>query len=147
MQGRRHLEQGIALYDIHQHRSHAVHYGIDPGVYCLCLAAWDLWCLGYPEQALKSTQDALRLAHEVAHPHTLAFALLIAAYCSQFRYEATAVREQAEALHTLSAEQGFAFRAMPATIMRGWTLAAAGQLEEGVGSNGTRRSCIDSRER
>ena len=33
-----HLEQGIALYDIHKHRSHAFLYGIDPGVYCLCFA-------------------------------------------------------------------------------------------------------------
>ena len=78
-------------------------------------------------------QEAVRLAHELAHPHTLVFALLIAAYCSQFRDEATAVRERAEALLTLAAEQGFAFRAMPATITRGWALAAAGQLEEGIG--------------
>jgi len=131
-QGQRHLEQGIALYYIHQHRSHAFLYGIDPGVYCLCLAAWNLWCLGYPEQTLKNMQKALHLAHEVAHPHTLAIALLVAAYCYQFRHEATAVQEQAEALLTLSAEQGFAFRATPATIMRGWALAAAGQPEEGL---------------
>jgi len=54
-QGQRHLEQGIALYDVHKHRSHAFLYGIDPGVYCLSLAGWNLWCLGYPEQALKNT--------------------------------------------------------------------------------------------
>ena len=74
-QGQRHVEQGIALYDIHKHRAHAFRYGIDPGVFCLCVAGWNLWCLGYPEQALKSTRDALHLAHELAHPYTLAFAL------------------------------------------------------------------------
>jgi predicted ATPase len=132
-QGHRLLEQGIGLYDIHTHRSHAFRYGIDPGVYCLSHAACALWCLGYPEQALKNMQEALRLAHALAHPHTLVFALLIATYCAQFRYEAPAVREHAEALLTLAAEQGFAFRAMPATILRGWALAAAGQLEEGIG--------------
>ena len=131
-QGRRHLEQGIALYDIQKHRSHAFLYGIDPGVYCLCFAAWNLWCLGYPDQALKNTQDALHLAHELAHPHTLAFALNITAMFHQFRHEETAVREQAEALLTLSTEHGFAYRAAVATIMRGWALAAAGQTEEGV---------------
>jgi predicted ATPase len=131
-QGRRHLEQGIALYDIHKHRSHAFLDGIDPGVYCLCFAGWNLWCLGYPDQALKNTQDALRLAHELAHPHTLAFAPSITAYFYQFRHEGTAVREQAEALLTLSTEHGFAYRAAVATIMWGWALAAAGQLEEGI---------------
>jgi class 3 adenylate cyclase/predicted ATPase len=131
-QGRGHLEQGITLYDIQKHRSHAFLYGVDPGVYCLCFAAWNLWCLGYPDQALKNTQDALHLAHELAHPHTLAFALNITAMFHQFRHEETAVREQAEALLTLSTEHVFAYRAAVATIMQGWVLAAAGQTEEGV---------------
>ncbi|HJY81248.1 MAG TPA: adenylate/guanylate cyclase domain-containing protein [Candidatus Binatia bacterium] len=130
-QGRRHLEQGIALYDIQKHRSHAVLYGIDPGVYCRCFAGWNLWYLGYPDQALKNTQDALRLAHELAHPHTLAFALTFL-YVHQARHEATAVREQAEALLTLSTEHGFVYRAAWATIWRGWVLAAQGHLEEGL---------------
>ena len=55
-QSQRLLEQGIGRYDIHTHRSHAFRYGIDPGVYCLCIAGWNLWCLGYPEQALKNMQ-------------------------------------------------------------------------------------------
>jgi len=55
-QGHKLLEQGIGLYDIHKHRSHAFRYGIDPGVYCLSHAACALWCLGYPEQALKNMQ-------------------------------------------------------------------------------------------
>jgi class 3 adenylate cyclase/tetratricopeptide (TPR) repeat protein len=37
---REHLEQGTALYDPQQHRSHAFVYGQDPGVACRCLAAW-----------------------------------------------------------------------------------------------------------
>jgi predicted ATPase len=131
-QGRKHLEQGIALYDIHKHRSLAFLYGMDPGVYCFCFAAWNLWCLGYPDQALKNAQAALHLAHEVAHPFTLALARNITAYFYQFRHEVTAVREQADALLTLSTEHGFTYRTAIATIMRGWVLAAAGQLEDGV---------------
>jgi adenylate cyclase len=131
-EGQRYLEQGIALYDIHQHRSHALHYGIDPGVYCRCFAAWNLWCLGYPAQALKTMQAAMHLAHELAHPFTLAFAYNITSYFYQLRYEAVAVRAQAEAQLTLSTEHGFAFRAAVATIMRGWVLVAEGQTEDGV---------------
>jgi predicted ATPase len=47
-----HFEQGIALYDPHQHRSLAFLYGHDPGVSFLSFAALALWCLGYPDQAL-----------------------------------------------------------------------------------------------
>ena len=45
------LEQGIALYDPQQHRSHPFLYGHDPGVCCLSYAALALWLLGYPDQA------------------------------------------------------------------------------------------------
>ena len=47
-----HLEQGIALYDPQQPR-HAFRYGQDPGVVCRAYAALTLWCLGYPDQALR----------------------------------------------------------------------------------------------
>jgi predicted ATPase len=106
--------------------------GIDPGVFCLCFAGWNLWCLGYPDQALKNTQDALHLAHELAHPHTLAFALNITAMFHQFRHEETAVRDQAEAAIALSTEQGFVYRAAWATLWQGWVLAAQGHKEEGL---------------
>ncbi|MBI3795816.1 MAG: hypothetical protein HY268_02465, partial [Deltaproteobacteria bacterium] len=132
MPGRRHLEQGIVLYDIPQHRSHAFLYGIDPGVYCLTFGAWNLWCLGYPDQALTNMRDALRLAHELAHPFTVAFALSLTVLVPQFRGEAAAVREQAEALFTLATEHGFAFRAAAATVMQGWVLAAEGHMGEGI---------------
>ena len=69
------MEQGIALYDPQQHRSHAFLYGQDPGVTCLSYAAWALWFLGYPDQALKRSHEALTLAQELSHPFSLAFAL------------------------------------------------------------------------
>src|SRR5712691_4025581 len=81
---------------------------------------------------MHNKQEAVHLAHELAHPHTLAFALNITATFHQFRHEETAVREQAEALLTLSTEHGFAYRAAWATIYQGWVLAAQGHLEEGL---------------
>jgi hypothetical protein len=43
----------LALYDRTQHRSHASTYGQDPAVYADVAAAWSLWMLGYPDQALQ----------------------------------------------------------------------------------------------
>src|SRR5206468_1314159 len=61
--GQAHLEQGIALFDPQQHRSHAFLYGgHDPGVCCLSHAALALWLLGYPDQASRRCQEALALA-------------------------------------------------------------------------------------
>ena len=59
MTARRHLEQAIALYDVQHHRSHALHYGVDPGVISLSRMSWVLWLLGYPDQALRRNQETL----------------------------------------------------------------------------------------
>ncbi len=96
-----HLEQGIALYDPQQHRSHAFLYGQDPGVACRVYAALALWLLGYPDQALQRSHEALTLAQELAHPFSLAFALYFAARLHQFRREAQAAQERAEAAMAL----------------------------------------------
>jgi predicted ATPase len=129
---REHVEQGVALYDPQQHCSLAVVYaGQDPKVACLSLAAWVLWMFGYPDQALKRVHEALTLAQELSHPYSLAFALCFAAQLHQYRREAQAAQERAEAAITLSTEQGFPFFLAMGTILRGWALAEQGQGEEG----------------
>ena len=84
---RAHLDQSIALYDAQQHRSHALLYRRDPGVTCLSYAAWGLWSLGYPDQTLKRSYEALTLAKGLSHPFSLATALYSAAVLHQFRRE------------------------------------------------------------
>ena len=73
-----HLEQGIALYDPQQH-SHAFLYGHDPRVACLGYTALALWYLGYPDQALQRSHEALTLAQRLPHTYSLGHALTTAA--------------------------------------------------------------------
>ena len=49
--------------------------GRTPGWRASSYAAMALWLLGYPDQALESSQAALTLAQELAHPFSLAHAL------------------------------------------------------------------------
>jgi TOMM system kinase/cyclase fusion protein len=126
-----HLEQGSALYDLQQCRSHAFRYGLDPGVNCL-LVAWPLWLLGYPDQALARSREALTLAQELSHPYSLAYALQSAMRLHRFRREVQAAREQAEALVTLSNQQGFAQWLAGGAMMCGWALTVQGQEGEGM---------------
>jgi predicted ATPase len=72
---RSYLEQGIALYNPTQHRSHTFLYGRDPGVAYLSEGAVALWLLGYPDQALERVHEALSLPRELAHPFSIGFAL------------------------------------------------------------------------
>ena len=127
-----HMEQGITLYDPQQHCSLAFLYGQDPGVVCLSYAASALWLLGYPDQAVQKSHEALLLAHELSHPFSQALALNFAAMLHQYRREGQAAQERAEAVIALSSELGFLFRAAWGTILRGWAVAEQGQEEEGV---------------
>ena len=123
-------EQGIALYDPQQYQSHTFLY--DPGAVCLSWAAWALWFLGYPNQALKRSQEALTVVRDLSHPYSLAVTLNFAVWLHQCRRERQATQEQAEALITLSTAQGFSLLLAHGTISRGWALAEQGQAEEGI---------------
>jgi class 3 adenylate cyclase/predicted ATPase len=126
------LEQGTALYDPLQHRALIVMHGQDPGVACRSYAARPLWLLGYPDQALQWSREALTLAQELAHSPSLAFARNWAATVAQYRRDAPATQAQAEVLMALAAEQGFAHWLASGTILRGWALAQQGAREEGL---------------
>lgn len=129
---REHFEHGIALYDPQQHHSHAFRYGLDPGVSCLIYAAYVLWYLGYPDQAVKRIQEVVKLAQELAHPLSLVQAHHSAAVVYLNRREAHAVQEYAEAEIALAIEQGFRQFWAYGTIRRGWALVQQGQGEEGL---------------
>jgi hypothetical protein len=79
-----------------------------------------LWCLGYPDQALKKIRAAISLAQELSHSLSLARALEFAALIHQYRREGQAAQERAEAALTLCTEQGFPFYLAHVTILRGW---------------------------
>ncbi|HEV8715641.1 MAG TPA: hypothetical protein VGX03_22790 [Candidatus Binatia bacterium] len=137
-----HLEQSINVHDPQKYRPDrfsAVLYGEDPLVIGLSYEALALWYLGYPAQAQKSIHAALTLAHELAYPFSLAFALHFAALVHRFRGEGWAVQERAEAVMALSHEQGFPFWLADGAILWGWALTEQaglsgkrGQGEEGV---------------
>ena len=124
---RPHLEQGIALYDARPAPCPVFRMGTTPGCCCRSYAAWTLWLLGYPDQALQRIHEALTLAHELAHPFSLAFARCLGGHASiSFAGTCQPSQEQAEAAIALATEQGFPLWAAWGTILRGWALADAG---------------------
>ena len=126
------LEAGLALYTPDQRRALVFHMGQDPGVSCGAFAAWALWGLGYPDQALARLQETLALAHALSHPLSLAFAQVFAAFIYQGRRDVLAVYEQAEAAAALSATQGFPQWAAVGMCGQGWALAMQSQGAEGI---------------
>jgi predicted ATPase len=127
-----HFTQGIALYDSQQHRATASLATYDTGVVCHSSAARTLWLLGYPDQALARSQEAVSLAQQIAHPFSLGYALTWAGIFHQLRREGSAAQECAEASTTLATEQGFLLQTARGAILRGWTLAYQGQAQAGI---------------
>jgi TOMM system kinase/cyclase fusion protein len=128
-----HFTQGMALYDPQQHRALVFLHGQDAGVICHSEAALALWYLGYPDQGLTQSQQAVTLAQQVAYPYTLGFALNEAALFHQLRREGRATQECAEATISLATAQGFPYWRAFGSILRGWALAQqAGQAQEGI---------------
>jgi predicted ATPase len=130
---RAHLEQGLTLYNPQQHQSLAFRYGTDPGVGCRSFAAFALWMLGYPAQALEKTHEALTLAQELAHPFSLVYALGFAARLHQYRREGSLTQARAEATMLLATEQGFPEWVAVGTLLQGWGMAEQGREAEGIG--------------
>jgi class 3 adenylate cyclase/predicted ATPase len=127
-----HLEHGVAFYNAQQHRFQGFLTETHQGVIGLRCLAQVLGFLGYPDQALQRSQEALTLARELAHPASLATALFFAAMVHMFRREGQHAYEQAEAALGLAREHGFALRVAQAMILRGWALTAQGQGEDGL---------------
>jgi predicted ATPase len=126
-----HLERAIALADPKTQRELMLRQYVVPGVTCLAWVALTLWCLGYPAQALRRSQEALTLAQSLDHPHSLALVRHLAAYLNQRRRETSAVLAQAEALVSLATAQQFPLFVALGTHWRGWALAMQGQEEGG----------------
>jgi DNA-binding winged helix-turn-helix (wHTH) protein/predicted ATPase len=104
----------------------------NPGVALRCYAAWALWFLGKPEQALYRMNEALTMAHELSEPNGLAHAYYFAGIVHHLRREEQLAQETAEATIAISSEHGLMWYQAMATITLGFALMEQGQSEEAI---------------
>ncbi|MGH8586403.1 MAG: hypothetical protein ACREWE_09560 [Gammaproteobacteria bacterium] len=127
------VEQGLRAYDRHRQEALIVQYGEDMGVMCLLYARAALQVLGYPDQALARSREALALAEALSHPFILAQEIANNAFFYQLRRDDQTAQARAEAAIDLVGEHGFSpFWGAHGTLVRGWALAQQGQAEEGI---------------
>jgi predicted ATPase len=127
-----HFEKTLTLYDPERHRDDAFFYTQNPGVGMRCFAAWALWFLGQPDQALNRVQEALTLARELSEPHGIAYALSFAAILHQLRREPRMAQEYAEEGLAISTEYGLVMYTAQSTMTRAWALIERGRRGEGI---------------
>lgn len=127
-----HLERSRVAYEAVTQPPPAFRLLHDPGAAGRAYAAWAHWMLGFPEKAKRESEAAVALARELSHPFSLAFALCFGAFVHQARREVSVTRDLADAAIAVCAEHGFAMYLAVATVFRGWAMAEAGQLREGL---------------
>ena len=114
------LVEGISLYRPDEHRHLAASYVFDPGVGCRRSLALALWLRGETELAWQRAREAVELARIVAHPYSLASALVFGAILHELADERAECLAAANAALDLSVANGFGFWQVWATILRGW---------------------------
>ncbi len=129
---RHHFEQGLKVYDPDKHSPRVSNVAQDLGVVCFSCAGWDLWSLGYPDQARRSIDSGLTLAHQLSHFLSEAFALNGAIGVTQACGELPTVERHVTRLIALSHEQGLLYSRAWGKILQGWLLVQQGKAEEGI---------------
>jgi class 3 adenylate cyclase/predicted ATPase len=129
---RTHLEQAASLYDLERHYSHALTYFQDPGVASLANLTFVLWIQGYPDQALKRTHQARRLARDRGHAYSLAYSFAWEAPLRQFYRTVREAREVAEEGIAFCTQKGFPLWLVNGTIVRNWALVQQGEGEQAI---------------
>ncbi|MDX1488082.1 MAG: hypothetical protein R3268_07775, partial [Acidiferrobacterales bacterium] len=128
---RRTVERGIALFDPEKHRLRNWPGG-QAGEQCYLYAAFALWMLGYPDQALQRDMEALAMAEEFANPVNLINTLAFVALVHVLRREPAAARQRTKATMEMSTQQRNPYFLAWGTVLHGWALAAEDQVEDGI---------------
>jgi predicted ATPase len=126
---RAHLEQALARIDP-AHRALSFFLN-DPLIPLLNYLSWDLFCLGYFDQARFRSKAAIEEASKLDRPFSLVSALSGACKVDWATRSREELLARADRLIAVSNEHHFPwYRA--GTVYRGWALAGSGQIVEGI---------------
>jgi tetratricopeptide (TPR) repeat protein len=129
-----HAEKGIELYDIDEHRNHAMRYGgHDPGVCANMVGGLAAWFSGLPTRAAEMSANAIELGRTLGEPFSWAMALSFGASVAALRREPAVVIARSAALQNLLTSHQLALGHFGSTakILTGWAIATEGRHDEG----------------
>ena len=129
---RRELEEAYALYDPNEQRANTLALQIDPGVNALCHLSWVLWLLGFPDQAVQTSDKALATARELAQPFAVAMALFFACTTRASCGQHDAMRPLVDELTTVSAAHKLRYLGSCAHVLKSQSLIAHDHFAAGL---------------
>jgi predicted ATPase len=128
------FESTSSFYDPQQHHEPFVSLrGSDAGMSAMAYEACCLWCLGYPEQAARRSEEALALARALEHPYSLADVLSFGGcMLYRMRQDGQALWDCVEELMALSHRRAIPGWAATALGYQGEAAALLGQFQDGI---------------
>jgi class 3 adenylate cyclase/predicted ATPase len=128
----RHLNEAVTLYE-RPGTGSLISTPVDPRIASQSFIPWSLLVLGYADQAIAESRQALEYARELSHPYTLAYALHVNCIFHQLRCDGTILSERSEELVELATEQGFPHLRGSGRCFRAWaTIALEGSIEDAI---------------
>jgi tetratricopeptide (TPR) repeat protein len=123
---REELEQAYSLYDPNVLRANTLALQIDPGVHALLHLTWTKWILGYPDQAIATSDQAVETARSLAQPFALAMALFWACCTRTCCGDQLELRRQLDELQHVSAAHKLAYFVSCARVLEAQYLISQG---------------------
>ena len=131
-EGLEHLAQAIGLFDPRQRASGRLRLGASPGIVPYTTSAFVLWSIGRLDQAVARGAGALRVAEELGHPYSAAYALFHVAFLDMWRRDWQRVHERASDVLQIAEEHDYQVWKALAQIFLGVAETASGRSDEGV---------------
>ena len=103
-----------------------------PRLLSMATLAQLLWCLGYPNQALQLSCEAVCSARKLSHLHSLTYSMYCAIRLHLLRGEAREADGLTESALAVSTKHGFTLWTALIIFLHGWSLCQQGQVVDGV---------------
>lgn len=132
VRARDHLEHAVALGQQANIGESFLSYAVDPRIAAQLMLAWDLWILGYPEQALLHVLQALAQTSEQADPYSVAFAHYVTSAVKLLRGEPEDSLGHADQSLAVSREHRINLYTLYSRFGRGCALARMGEAEHAI---------------
>jgi serine/threonine protein kinase/predicted ATPase len=130
---RDHLQHAIALGDDpQQHQNWAVHTGQNSAVTHRCYLFLALWHLGYPDEALRLSEETVALARRIGHPFSLDYSLHHCGWLYQQSRLPARLKAVAKEEFAIAAEQGFALWHASSMFFQGAAMHLEGERDHAM---------------
>lgn len=117
------IDQSLELYSPTAHRDLAERFGHDPRAAAANYKAWNLWHLGYPEQAARTLAANLQWAHEFKHHNTTGLVLCMGTMTNIWLRQPRLVEQAAREVIQLAEDMQLALWHAWGRMHLGWALS------------------------